>query len=129
MNSRRSNPPIELVENFYSQKAYEEIPKILVEIVQARKGKVVSCLHNLLQAKFGSKIMVRFFGAVILSMFMKSLLPHKIEINIEPMGDKNRIVIRFSDNLGRFIYRDPWTQSIYNEYFTEFSKEIRKNLT
>ena len=120
--------PIELVENFDSNKSCKEILDILTEVVQIRKGKILSCSQNSLKVKFGSKIMLRLFGGIILGNYFRNQLPFEIEINIEPVENNSRISLHFFDNLGKFIIRDPWGQSIYNKHFNEFLKEVKEKL-
>lgn len=120
--------PYELVKKLDSKKSYQEILKILTEVVRVRKGKILSCSQTSLKAKLGSSIMVRLFGSYLISEYFKNHLPLIMEISIEPAENQNRITVRFTDNLGWYLIKDSWSKSIYSKHFNEFLNDVEEKL-
>ncbi len=116
---------IELKESFVTEKSPEEIIELLTKIVHARKGKILSCTENSLKAKFGSKAMVRLFGAGILNITKKQL-PLIMDAKIESREKENLLSVYFVDNLGKFGFRDPIAKKAYKKYLAKFLNEIKK---
>ena len=117
---------IEVKEEFFLKKSKQEILLIFRELVVSRKGKIVASSQDTLVADFGSKIMIRLLGAVLIATFFKNQLPFRLEVKIEPKEKGCYVKLLLSDNMGMFIIRDSMGKESFSNFFLEFISEIKK---
>jgi hypothetical protein len=123
-----NNKPFQLTANIDTSRPLEEIMQILLEVVRSREGKIQSCSQNNLCAKFGSWLMQRLFGAILLSSWFENKMPFRVNISVKSYAGRNHISVYLTDNAGFYLIRDSWFESRYEEHFIKFLNEVKEKI-